>query len=145
MLVRPSLIIPPANLTEKQHANAQFQCQFKASTIRYLTTIKWFKGEDVTAITNTSKYQVIQGSQPDEKDVIFSELNVVDVSVSDEGNYSCYCYYNETVLNNYHIDTAVHAMGVGSLKLQGSYIYSYVCICTLYNILCIIVFHLCTV
>ena len=133
MLVRPSLIKPPANVTAKQHANAQFQCQFKASTVKYLTTIKWFKGEDITAITNTSKHQVIQGSQPDENDVIFSELNVVNVSTSDEGNYSCYCYYNRTILSDYHINTAVHAMGVGALKLQGSYIHMYV------FVLCIII------
>ena len=143
MLVRPSLIKPPTNLTAKEHATAQFQCYFKASTVKYLTTIKWFKGEDITAITNTSKHQVIQGSDPEENNVIFSKLNVFNVLASDEGNYSCRCYYNRTVLNEYHIDTAVYAMGLGALKLQGSYILSmYVFILCMLNIITLIC-HLC--
>ena len=126
MLVRPSLIKPPTNLTAKIHTTVQFQCHFKASTIKYLTATEWFKDEDITPITNTSKHQIIQVSDPEKDNTIFSELSISNVSGSDQGNYSCYCYYNETVLNEYYINTAVHTTkGYAVLTLQG--------MCVFYN------------
>lgn len=116
--MEPSLITPPGNLTIKKHANAKFQCHFRASTIEYVTIIKWFKDEYI--ITNTTKYQVIQRPDSQKDNVMFSVLNVLGVSKDDEGNYSCYCYYNETILDEFRIDTPVNTPeGVGVLIFQG--------------------------
>ena len=126
MFAQPSLITPPANLTTKVHTNAEFQCEFRASTytMEPLTIIKWFKDKHV--ITNTTKYQVIQQPDPQEANTIFSILNILNVSRKDEGNYSCYCYYNETILDEFHINTPLNTNeGLGVLKVLGMDIYIY--------------------
>lgn len=120
VFVRPSLIKPPDNVTIQEHSVAQFQCHFNASTLGHLTITEWFKDEHT--ITNTSKYQVIPGTCLQKETAVCSILRILNVSESDEGNYSCHCYYNKTVLANYYIDNTVKAQpGHATLKLKGIY------------------------
>ena len=85
-----------------------------------MTITEWFKDGHAITNTNLNKYQVVQGPDSQENNVVFSILHILNVSKSDEGKYSCYCYYNKTILVEYHIyDTINSTKGHAILKLQG--------------------------
>lgn len=110
----------PTSIVVEQNTVAHFECHFNASTQDYLTIVEWLKdGDDITN-TSSGKYLVTIRVEPEQtKYVIFTELNITDVSRSDQGSYSCKCYYDTAELNRLHINTSVIAEGLATLQLKG--------------------------
>ena len=109
----------PTNVTVDQNTIAHFECHFNALTQDFLTIVEWLKDDGDITNTSSSKYLITRRVESEQTNVIFAELNIFNVSRSDQGSYSCKCYYNSTVLNRYHIYTPVIAEGLATLQLKG--------------------------
>ena len=127
VFVRPTLIMEPLNVTIEQNTIAHFECYFNASMQEYLAIVEWLKNDSDIINISSGKYVITTRIEPEQTNVIFTELNITNISSSDEGFYHCKCYYNTTILNRFHIDTPVIAEGIAALKLkvqgeQGTYV-----------------------
>ncbi|XP_065920286.1 uncharacterized protein [Dysidea avara] len=100
--VHPKLTMPPKHAYAVENKTGNFKCHFNSSTKEYFTILSWSKNG--TRITNAldTRYQITEGNVPG-KDVMYLSLNISNVSRNDEGNYSCHCSYNKTMLNEINI------------------------------------------
>lgn len=117
VLVRPTLIFTPRNITVEENGVAHFECNFITSMQEHLVIIEWLKdGLDISS--TSSKHLVVEGRDPQDKTLIFSMLKITGVSKDDEGIYSCSCYYNTTTLDSLYIDMPpIPAQGLATLEL----------------------------
>ena len=81
-----------------EYEGIHFECHFNSSLIKYLAICEWLKDGDPTS--NGDKWQIIE---PGFENHLICGFNITSVSVDDEGNYSCYCYYNESFREQLHI------------------------------------------
>ena len=72
------------------------QCQFNASTMKDITFVVWMKGD--VAINSSDHYKIRTFTKPTIDDLIISELTINNIIASDQGKYSCYCYYNKELV-----------------------------------------------
>ncbi|XP_065920649.1 uncharacterized protein [Dysidea avara] len=100
--VQPKLIAAPTNVTIKKNNVAHFKCQCNSSTLQYFTLFKWLRDSNTIANDN-NKYQISGGPVSHQVNMVYSELSILNVTEDDEGSYSCYCYYNQTMLSRIHI------------------------------------------
>ena len=114
VIERPRLTIGPANATDvKEHERVHFECRFNASMIPYLALCGWKKdGVDV----NSGEI-----SQPEFKNhYLICGFTVNNASAADQGNYSCYCYYNESFNEQFHFKNITSQYGEAVLNLETS-------------------------
>ena len=69
--------------------------------------VVWLK--DNLPVKNTQHYNIITTTNPGEDDLIVSNLNINTITSEDEGTYTCYCYYNRTMVtsNKYVVSNEV--------------------------------------
>ena len=91
ILKLPRIIYGPIELRLRM-----LQCQFNASTLQGVTVAVWKKNN--MELHNSSDYIIIQNSNPVLEDVVTSALTI---NSSDyHGIYSCYCYYNSSLVKS---------------------------------------------
>ncbi|XP_065884414.1 hemicentin-1-like isoform X2 [Dysidea avara] len=87
---------PKKHIKTKLNDSISLQCQFRAP-IR-VTIVVWLK--DNLPVKNTQHYNIITTTNPGVDDLIVSNLNINTITSEDEGTYTCYCYYNRTMVTS---------------------------------------------
>ena len=99
VIERPVLTRGPTNITGVMEGESvRFECHFNSSLIKYLAVCDWLKDGDPAM--NGDKWQ---DTEPGFENHLICGFNITRVSMVDEGNYSCYCYYNESFKEQLHI------------------------------------------
>ena len=113
---RPILTGGPADAVGvKNHESVHFQCRFNASLIPYLAICGWLKDGH-----NASNGVKSQSTEPGFENHLICDFIINSVSVTDEGKYSCYCYYNESFREHLHFGYIVSKSGEAALQLETS-------------------------
>ena len=114
VIERPILTAGPANATGvKEHETVHFECHFNASLIPYLALCGWEKdGDDAN---NGEKSQPVF-----ENHNLICGFTIKSALPADEGNYSCYCYYNESFSEQFHFQNIASQCGEAVLHLETS-------------------------
>ena len=111
---RPILTAGPTNATGvKEHDSVHFECHFNASMIPYLALCGWEK--DGNDANNGEKSQPVF-----ENHYLICGFTIKSVSTADEGNYYCYCYYNESFSEQFHFQNITSQCGEAVLHLETS-------------------------
>jgi len=97
----PLLNDGPHNHKVKEHEAATLKCGFITSEISYLSICAWSTQDG--RIFPSHKYQLNQTFVPGRGNQVSCTLTVLDVTQADEGAYYCYCYYNESFWDKYHV------------------------------------------
>ena len=101
---------PNKHIKTKLNDSISLQCQFRAPI--EVTIVVWLK--DNLSVKNTQHYNIITTTNPGVDDFIVSNLNINTITSEDEGTYTCYCYYNRTMVTtskyvvSNEISTTVH-------------------------------------
>ena len=111
---RPELITGPTDATGvKEHESVHYECRFNASMIPYLALCGWKK--DGADANNGEKSQPVFENQ-----VLICGFTINSVSAADEGNYICYCYYNESFSDQFNFENITSQYGKAKLQLRRS-------------------------
>ena len=95
MFDKPKVIVgPKKHIRTKLNDSISLQCQFRAPI--EVTIVVWLK--DNLPVKNTQHYNIITTTNPGVDDLIVSNLNINTITSEDEGTYTCYCYYNTTMV-----------------------------------------------
>ena len=95
----------PEDVTAKASQNVQFTCEFKAPTRAGVSIVVWLK-DDFAVIHSSSHYKISVNSSMtvgpvgENIDHFISTLSILSVNDEDEGKYTCYCYYNTTMVTS---------------------------------------------
>jgi len=115
--VQPKLIKPPENVTARENTTGNFFCIFNSSTKKYFTNLKWLINGTHIINTLDQRYQITERNVSS-TDKIYLGLNISKVSRNDHGNYSCYCSYNKTMLNEINVNKSYVAQGSALLTVK---------------------------
>ena len=136
-----------------------FECHFNSSLKKYLAICEWLKDGDPAI--NGKKWQT---TIPGFENYLICRFNINSASLSDGGNYSCYCYYNGSFREQLHIPknheirsqpgSALLQIKIGKIMMllkwhiilyMCAYRESQICFCwrnyTLYSVICYSYFH----
>ena len=109
----------PDSKTLHKHEKVQFVCNIVASSLKYFTNAAWWKNGSPTRLPNKANI-TLQTSPGNDSSFIYS-LIIEDITESDEGTYSCYSYYNQTILSSMGIDHAIESEHKSAdLKVEGT-------------------------
>ena len=75
------------------NSNESLHCLFNAATMEGATIVVWLKDQSVI-----SGYDNETRPVPGKEDEVISILNVKNISQEDQGRYTCYCYYNKSIV-----------------------------------------------
>jgi len=115
---RPTIEKGPDSKTVNKHDPVQFICEIVASSLEHFTRAVWWKDGSPTRLPANSNI-TLQASASNDSLFIYS-LVIPEVSKSDKGVYSCYAYYNQTILNSMGIDHAIESNHLSAdLKVKG--------------------------
>ena len=116
----PTIISGPTKYIDGQ--TVTLQCQFNASTIDGVTIAVWKRNN--IQLFNSSQYKIDQTISPGIEDLVTSTLRIIDSSYND-GTYSCYCYYNSSlVTSNKPITSNQNSITLTSGKGKGIELYT---------------------
>jgi len=104
---RPTVIDGPDSKTLHKHERAQFICKIVASSLDHFTNAAWWKDGSPTRLPN--KANITLQTFPGNDSSYISSLILKDITKNDEGSYTCYSYYNQTILRSMGIDHAVES------------------------------------
>ena len=108
----------PDSKTVNKHDPVQFICEIVASSLEHFTHAVWWKDGSPTKLPANAN-ATFQATASDDSLFICS-LVIPEVSKSDEGVYSCYAYYDQTILRKMKIDHAVESNRMSAdLKVKG--------------------------
>ena len=93
----PEVTNGPEDVTAKTSQNVQFTCKFKAPTLTGVSIVVWLK-DDFAVIHLSSHYKISRIAVGENRDQFISTLNILSVTDKDEGKYTCYCYYNTSMV-----------------------------------------------
>ena len=100
----PKIISSDSEVCIAQNDTASLHCTFNASTMDGATVVVWLKDH-----SNISGYENFTGPVPGKNNEINSILNITNVAHKDEGAYTCYCYYNESLVMSHEVVTSDEA------------------------------------
>lgn len=89
------------NYRVKEYEAATLKCGFTTSEIPYLSICAWSTEDG--PIFSSHKYQLNKTSIPGRGNQVLCILTVSNVTSDDVGKYYCYCYYNESFWEEFHV------------------------------------------
>ena len=117
VIERPVLTEGPTDvISVTEYDSIHFECHFNSSLIKYLPICEWWKDGGPTS--NGDKWQT---TEPGFENRLLCGFNITSTSVDDGGNYSCYCYYNDSFREQLHIPEGVEIrsqFGTTELKVE---------------------------
>jgi len=115
----PTIVKGPANKTLHKHNRVKFTCEFVASSLDHFTNAAWMKNNDPSDIPNKAVFT--NQTMPGNDTRFVYSLILQDITKSDEGSYSCYSYYNQTILRSMGINHAIQSDYMSAdLKVEGN-------------------------
>ena len=121
----------PDSKTLHKHDRVEFTCKFVASSLEHFTHAAWKRNDDPNKLPNKAIFT--NQTSPGNDTLFVYSLILSDVTESDEGTYSCYSYYNQTILKSMGIDHAIESDHMSAyLRVKGkvycnAYIIIYCC------------------
>ena len=114
IIEQPRLTIGPANVIGvKEHESVHFKCHFNASLIPHLALCGWLK--DGHNATNGNEWNTTESGFENH---LICGFDIDNVSMADEGTYSCYCYYSESFREQFHFDEIASRFGEAVLQFE---------------------------
>ena len=97
----PEVTSGPVDVTTRLSHDVQFTCKFRGPTQDGVSLVVWLK-DDFYEIKSSPHYNISLTVSPVENDTnhFVSTLDILSVSDDDEGKYTCYCYYNTTLVTS---------------------------------------------
>ena len=102
----PKVTVGPKDVTAKLSQSVQFACEFKAPTRTDVSIVVWLK-DDFYEVKSSSHYNItvhlsvtVSAMGAQDNDHFVSTLNILNISDEDEGKYTCYCYYNTSLVTS---------------------------------------------
>jgi len=109
----------PANQTLPKHDRVKFTCDFVASSLDHFTNAAWMRNNDPSDIPKKAEFT--NQTTPGNNTHFVYSLILKDITESDEGSYTCYSYYNQTILRSMGIYHAVESDHMSAdLKVEGN-------------------------
>lgn len=95
----PEVTSGPEDVEAKTSQDVKFTCEFKAPTQADVSIVVWLK-DDFAVIRSSSHYNISTTVDPvgENSDHFISMLRIFSITDKDEGKYTCYCYYNTTIV-----------------------------------------------
>ena len=96
MLTIPKIISSSSNeVCATVNDSVSLHCTFNTATMEGVTIVVWLKDQsEITGYDNETR--PVQG----EDDVLVSILNMKKFRLKDQGEYTCYCYYNQSMVTS---------------------------------------------
>ena len=98
MCNQPEVIRGPRSVRASVGETVHFSCSMKSLSITGASIIVWLK--DDFQVTDPSHYTIITTADPTSKDHITTTLTISSVTNEDDGKYTCYCYYNRSMVTS---------------------------------------------
>ncbi|XP_065884739.1 uncharacterized protein [Dysidea avara] len=119
VIERPVLTNGPHSANVKENSNKSLTCIFDASDIQYLS-ICAFQYNNEIHISPSSKYSIQKDSETKlgRKNLIHCTLTIFDFDSTDEGLYTCYCFYNQSLAQKYHFHNDLISSNNGTAMLH---------------------------
>ena len=101
VLASPKVLEQPINLNIAIGSNANFTCQFEASTDNKIAQVHWeFNGNDLAGCNKlTERINCTITQYNNGTNNITSTLKIYSIQADNAGQYTCYCSYNTSTLN----------------------------------------------
>ena len=87
-----------------ENDNVSLHCSFNASTMDGATIVVWLKDNSVIKGYD-NETRPVQGKN----DELISTLHIRNFTRKDQGVYTCYCYYNESLVTSHKLVTSDEA------------------------------------
>lgn len=87
------------NVPTELNGTVALRCKFRTATHNGVTIVVWLK-DGLHKINSTEHYTITTTTNPGVVDLIISELKINIVTTDDQGAYSCYCYYNTSLVTS---------------------------------------------
>jgi len=87
-----------SSITAHINDSKALQCQFNAPTLQGVTIVVWMKGD--MSIVSSEHYTIVTSSKPGHDSLLVSQLTINSITSADQGRYSCYCYYNTSLVKS---------------------------------------------
>jgi len=118
VIEQPVLRNGPHTANVKENSNKSLTCTFDASDMQYLS-ICAFQFNEIR-INPSSKHSIEQGSETElgRKNRIHCTLTIFNFDITDEGLYTCYCFYNQSFAQVYHFHNDLISSNNGTAMLH---------------------------
>ena len=73
-------------------------CAIKAPTKDRVSIVVWLKND--FEVTQSSHSTITTVADPTTKNLLLTTLTIFSVTSEDNGKYSCYCYYNRSMVSS---------------------------------------------
>ena len=77
------------------NSSQKLHCLFNATTMEGATIVVWSKDN-----SELNGYDNKTGPVPGKDNKVLSTLNIINISHKDKGAYTCYCYYNRSIVTS---------------------------------------------
>ena len=96
MLVSPKIISSSSSeVCAIVNDSVSLHCTFIAATMEGATIVVWLKDQsEITGYDNETEHV------PGEDNVLVSILHMKIFRLEDQGEYTCYCYYNQSIVKS---------------------------------------------
>ena len=85
-----------ANCVGDDNTSVSLKCSLTAVTMEGVTIVVWLK--DDLKIQNQDHYEIKSGPVHGKVNEIESTLTINSFTIEDQGTYTCYCYYNSSLI-----------------------------------------------
>ncbi|XP_065885439.1 hemicentin-1-like isoform X2 [Dysidea avara] len=101
---QPNVIKGPKNVRTSAGETVNLTCTIETPTKPSVSIIVWLK--DDFEVTQTPHYTITTTADPTTKYLLTTTLTISSVTSEDNGKYTCYCYYNRSMVTSSHYVTS---------------------------------------
>lgn len=98
MFNRPKVIKGPKNVRTSTGETVNFTCNIEAPKNHGVSIIVWLKND--FEVTQSSKNTITTIVDPTTRNLLTTTLTISSVTDEDNGKYTCYCYYNRSMVTS---------------------------------------------
>ena len=104
MFNTPKVISSDSEVCVAENDSVSLHCTFNAATTDGTTVVVWLKDN-----SNISGYENDTGPVQGKNNELISILYIRNFTHEDQGAYTCYCYYNKSVVTSHEVVTSDEA------------------------------------
>ena len=100
----PKIISSDSEVCAVENDNVSLHCLFNAATMDGVTIVLWLK-DNLNISGYDIEIRVVEGKNNE----IISTLHIRNFTHKDQGEYTCYCYYNQSLVTSHKVVTSDEA------------------------------------